>query len=259
MSFKDCFSQGAAAYARARPRYPPELFAALGRLVSPRDLAWDCGTGNGQAALGLTKHFERVQATDASAAQLKEAVAHPRIAYQQTGSSGSNLPDHAVDLVTVAQAAHWFDLDLFYGEVRRVLRPGGVLAIWCYGLCRIDPATDVPVQEFYSKTVGPYWPPERHHIDMGYRTLPFPFPEEPFPAVTMELAWTLPDLIAYVRTWSAVSEYLKQRGEDPVSALHERLRRLWGDPEAPKSVVWALEGRIGRMPAAASRTPRSRG
>lgn len=257
MSFKDHFSQGAAEYARSRPGYPPALFAALGRLVSPRDLAWDCGTGNGQAALGLTKYFERVYATDASVAQLREAVAHPRITYLHASESGTKLGNGAVDLITAAQAAHWFDLELFYEEVRRVLRPGGVLAMWCYGLCRIDPLIDAPVREFYTQTVGPCWPPERHHVDAGYRALLFPFPEEPFPAVAMELVWTLPELIAYVHTWSAVGEYRRQHGEDPVSTLDGRLSELWGDPETARRVTWPLEGRVGRMPSVAPRPPRT--
>lgn len=249
MSFQDHFSRDAAAYARSRPRYPPELFDRLARLVSPRDLAWDCGTGNGQAALGLTKHFERVHATDASASQLREAVPHPRVSYQCARECESSLADQAVDLVTVAQAAHWLDLEPFYREVRRVLRPGGVLAVWCYGLCQIDPATDALLEEFCYRTVGPSWPPERHFVDAGYRTLPFPFPEEPFPVVTMQATWTRLDLVAYVSTWSAVAEFRKQRGADPIPALVEQLRDPWEDPNAPRKVTWPLTGRIGRMPA----------
>jgi ubiquinone/menaquinone biosynthesis C-methylase UbiE len=129
MAFKDHFSDRAAGYARARPRYPPQLFSALAGLTGARRLAWDCGTGNGQAAIGLAEHFDRVHATDASAAQLRQAEAHPRIRYEEAPESASGLAGHSADLVTVAQAAHWFDLDAFYREVNRVLRPGGVLAL----------------------------------------------------------------------------------------------------------------------------------
>ena len=187
MTFQDHFSQLAARYARARPTYPPALFTELARLTRDHASAWDCGTGNGQAAMGLAEHFRSVVATDPSEAQLSKARPDPRITYRLGGEASSGLPPGSVDLVTAAQAAHWFDLAAFYSEARRVLRPGGVIALWCYGLCHITPEVDALMAEFYQKTVGPYWPPERHHIDAAYRSLDFPFEEAPFPAVAMAL------------------------------------------------------------------------
>src|SRR5882672_9881793 len=163
MSFQDHFSKQAATYAKARPTYPPALFTELARLAPGRTLAWDAGTGNGQAAVALAPHFAQVAATEPSAAQLAQAVPHPRVAYHQAAETAPLLGDASVDLVTVAQAAHWFDRPKFYAEVKRVLRPGGVVALWTYGLCVIDPAIDAVVFRFYHGPVGPYWPPERHH------------------------------------------------------------------------------------------------
>ena len=182
MSFQDHFSSLAKDYARCRPTHPPALFAALAKLAPGRDLAWDCGTGNGQAAHGLAEHFARVVATDPSEAQLAQAVPHPRITYGRAAETAPMLADRSVDLVAAAQAAHWFDRSLFYPEVRRVLRPGGVLAIFNYGLCRVAPEIDRVLQRLYAETLGPYWPPERRLAENNYRDLDFPFLEIEFRA-----------------------------------------------------------------------------
>jgi SAM-dependent methyltransferase len=156
------------------------------------------------------------------------------------------LGDASVDLVTVAQAAHWFDRPKFYAEVRRVLRPGGVVALWTYELCSITPEIDAAVGRFYKGPIGPYWPPERQHCESGYRELDFPFPEQPFPAFAMELEWTLAQLTAYLRSWSAVARFSKDQGFDPVTALEAELAPLWGGKT--RKVSWPLSGRLGRVP-----------
>jgi SAM-dependent methyltransferase len=244
--FQDQFSDRSALYACARPDYPLELFAALAALTPGHGLAWDAGTGNGQAAVGLADHFTRVVATDASAAQLAEARTHDRITYRRAREGESGLPDGSTDLITAAQAAHWFDLDVFYREVLRVLRPGGVLALWCYGLCRITPEVDAVMDRFYRETIGRWWPPERRHVEAGYRALRFPFPELPFPPSEMLHQWTLTDLTAYVGTWSAVAECRRKGGPDPLPALMEDLRPFWGPPHERREVHWHLHGRLGR-------------
>lgn len=245
MIFKDHFSIKAAAYAKVRPNYPPALFAEFARLAPGRALAWDCGTGNGQAAVGLAEHFTRVVATEPSAAQLAEAVAHPRVTYVLSAELAPGVADHSADLVTAAQAAHWFDLGIFYPEVRRVLRPGGLLAIWNYAVCSIDPLIDATLGHFYRETVGPYWPPERRHAENGYRDFAFPFREIVFPKLDLEVRWTADDFAAYLRTWSSVTHYTEALGLDPVAGLEPDLHRLWGHGRRP--VVWPLGGRLGRV------------
>lgn len=245
MSFKDHFSTQAAVYAKARPHYPSALFAELARLVPGHSLAWDCGAGNGQAAVALAAHFERVVATEPSSAQLAQAVAHPRVSYHQSAESAPLLADHSVDLVTAAQAAHWFDLGVFYPEVRRVVRPGGLLAIWNYGLCTITPEVDAVVGHFYRETVGPYWPPERKHAETAYRLLDFPFREIPLPNLNLEVVWTAEEFATYLRTWSAVARFIKAHGDDPVTGLSSELNRAWG-PDA-RRVNWPLGGRLGQV------------
>lgn len=248
MAFKDHFSSRAGAYARARPTYPPRLFEELAGLAQRRELAWDCGTGNGQAAEGLAAHFAAVVATDPSAAQLAEAVPHPRITYLQLAESSSGLTAGSVDLVSAAQAAHWFDLDAFYREAARVLRPGGLLAVWCYGLCRVEPDIDRRLSEFYHDTIGAWWPPERGHIDAEYRTLPFPWPALPFPRLAIERLWTLAEFLAYLRTWSAVARCAAAHAENPVLAFGALIARTWGPADHQRQVVWPLAMRLGRAP-----------
>ncbi len=137
MIFKDHFSQQAGDYAKYRPDYPEALFEFLAKTARGHELAWDVGTGNGQAALGLTKYFDRVLATDPSEKQIQNAVRHAQISYSVASSVQTNVPSRNVDLITVAQALHWFDFNAFYREARRVLKPDGLIAVWCYGLNEI--------------------------------------------------------------------------------------------------------------------------
>lgn len=245
MSFQDHFSKQAKTYAQARPKYPVALFDHLARLAPGRNLAWDCGAGNGQASVALAEHFQRVIATEPSAAQLAEAERHDRVIYVQSAETVPDIRDGTADLVTAAQAAHWFDLNVFYPEVRRVLRPGGLLAIWNYALCRITPEVDEVVQHFYHTTVGAYWPPERKHAETSYRDLEFPFQEIPFPRIDLQVEWTAREFLVYLRSWSAVTRYAADRGVDPVVALEAELTRVWG--EERWTVTWPLGGRLGRV------------
>lgn len=245
MPFQDHFSERAAAYARFRPRYPAALLQALADQAPGRRLAWDCGTGNGQAATGLAAHFERVVATDPSPEQLAQAEAHPRVTYRPALEAQSGLEDASVDLVTAAQALHWFDTDAFYAEARRVLRPGGVVAVWCYNLPRSDPAIDRVLDRFANDTVGPYWTPERRHVRAGYQDLAFPFAELPFPPCAMEGRLALQDLAGYLDTWSSVRRYREELGTDPVAPVVAQLGSVWGRSDRLRIFRWPLTGRVG--------------
>jgi ubiquinone/menaquinone biosynthesis C-methylase UbiE len=247
-TFNDHFAPVASRYADFRPTYPQQLFAWLADLVPQHALAWDCAAGSGQASIDLATYFERVVATDASQAQIDAATPHPRIEYRVAPAEASGLPDSSVDLVTVAQALHWFELAGFYAEVRRVLRPGGVLAAWTYGVLSVEGAeVDALVQRFYHDTVGPYWPFERAHVEDGYRSLPFPFAEIAAPCFTMRASRTLFELLEYIRSWSATHRFMVANGTDPVIALEQQLAPLWGASPRRRQLVWPLSLRVGRI------------
>lgn len=246
--FKDHFSVLAGDYARYRPHYPARLFADLAAVAPGRERAWDCATGNGQAAAGLAGWFDEVVATDASAAQLAAAQGPANVRFALAPAEASGLPAASIDLLLVAQAAHWFDLPAFFAEAARVLRPKGVLALLTYSGVRIDSGLDPVLREFHHGLLGPYWPPEREHVERDYRDLPFPWPELAFPAQEMSAEWRLDELIGYLGTWSATRGYREQTGQDPLPGLRARLAPLWGDPAQPRTVRWPLPIRIGRRP-----------
>jgi SAM-dependent methyltransferase len=247
--YSDHFSGVAPAYATCRPGYPRELFAYLASICSRHELAWDCAAGSGQATIPLAGVFRRVLGTDTSSAMLERAPRHPRIEYQVTAETSGLAPGSA-DLVTVAQALHWLDVDLFYREATRVLVPGGVLAAWTYGIQHVDDqAVDRVLGHFYTDVVGPYWPAERRHVEAGYRSLPFPFPELTPPAFSMQVQWSLPQLLGYIGTWSATQRYRDTQGRDPLTELARELGSLWGNPAAVRRVSWPLSMRVGRRPA----------
>ncbi len=247
MTFKDHFSGQAGDYARYRPSYPEDLFDWLAGLAPTRVLAWDCATGNGQAAVGLARHFRRVEATDASAAQIAGAEPAPGVHYRVAPAEQSGLAEGSAGVVTVAQALHWFDFGRFHDEAARVLADGGVLAAWTYGLCRVSDAVDALVVELYRDHLGDYWPPERAHIEAGYATIPFPWPRLAAPEFSMRVEWHAGQMLGYLSTWSAVVRCREQTGEDPLRTIAARLEVAWG--EDARVVVWPLTILAGRRPA----------
>ncbi len=247
-SFEDHFSTVAESYARFRPAYPASLYSWLAAQCPRHEAAWDCGTGTGQAARGLAAHFGHVFATDPSAEQVAHAAPHPAVTYGVAPAEASGLPDASVDLVTVAVALHWFDLDRFYAEVRRVARPGSVIAAWCYTRAFITPPIDAIVEGYYGNVVGPYWPMERRHVEDGYRNLPFPFAPLAPPPIDLEVRWDLPHLVGYLRTWSATIRAGVALGCDPLAGTLPALEAAWGDPALPRPVRWPLGMRVGRVP-----------
>jgi len=214
-------------------------------------MVWDCACGTGQATLALAAHFDAVIATDASPQQIAAAPAHVNVTYRVARADQSGIESDSIDLVTVAQALHWFDLDAFYAEVQRVLKPSGLLAVWTYGVLHVEEGSkiDTLLQEFYYDIVGPYWPPERRWVEEGYRGLAFPFAEIAAPSFNMEENWDREHLLGYLRTWSATSRYVDTRGVDPVAELEERLAPLWPDAGRVCKVTWPLSIRLGRMAA----------
>ena len=247
--FADHFSGHAALYAARRPRYPDTLFGWLAAQSPARERAWDAGCGSGQAALGLAAHFDQVIASDPSAEQIAEAIPHPRVCYRVEPAETPSLEPGSVDLVLVAQALHWFDLERFHPQVRRMLRPGGLFAACSYGLCHVDPALDRVFMHLYDEVLGAYWPHQRRHVENGYRELPFPYIEISPPEFRMVQHWTLAEYLGYLQSWSATQRCLRATGSDPVLALAAEFAQAWGDVGLPRAVSFPLALRTGRRQA----------
>jgi len=246
-SFKDHFSSHASGYAAYRPTYPQALIAFLADVAPRTELAIDCGCGTGQLSVPLASRFSRVVAIDASASQIAAAHPHERVTYRVGTAEHTGASGHSADILTVAQAAHWFALDGFYEEGRRVVRPGGVVALITYGILHVEEEIRPLTRNFFVNVIGPYWPPERAHVDSGYAVLPFPFAELKPPELSLEASWTLAEFIGYIDTWSAVREAEKSAGRQPMIDFADALARTWGAADRRRVIRWPLSMRVGRV------------
>lgn len=241
------FDQGGTAYAAFRPHYPPALAQWLAQHVAAHRLALDVGCGSGQLTALLAPHFDAVVALDPSASQLKAAPAFANVRYQCAPAESLPQELSGADLVTVAQAAHWLDLPVFYGEVRRVARPGATLALITYDTLRMEGALDVRFQQFYGGELADYWPPQRRLVETGYHAIGFPFDEFAGPDLAIQEQWSLAQFLGYLTTWSAVRR-LHEAGQDVVLERFVReMTALWGDAESVRTMTWPLRGRYGRV------------
>lgn len=225
----DRFSTVAEEYALYRPHYPDSLYQFLFSLQPYRDRAWDVGTGNGQVATVLSSVFESVVATDISPQQLSQAPVLPNVIYRAVAAENSEIDTASVDLITVGQAVHWFDIGKFASEAQRVGKPHAVLAIWCYTLLETEPQVDILIRHLYEDILEGYWDPQRTHIDRHYQDIDFPFVELPCPQFEMQNNYGLHDILGYLRTWSAVTKFLNQNNSDPVKEIEPDLLALCGD------------------------------
>lgn len=244
---KDRFSNHAEHYQKYRPSYPQELYTFLLNLVSQKEMAWDCGTGNGQVAVELAQYFKQVCATDISEKQLQQAPNLANVMYKVEHAEQTSFADHYFDLITVAQAIHWFDFDSFYKEAKRTLKPSGILAVMGYGLLRTDDSINLIIDRFYKDIIGPYWDKERTYIDEEYQTIPFPFEEIQTPAFHHTMEWTLAQLTGYLNTWSAVKLYEKKEQVNPLSLVEEELSKAWGTVTLTKSITFPILLRTARL------------
>lgn len=247
MNFEDHFSKQAATYAQFRPHYPAELFTYLAGQTAGHKLAWDCATGSGQAAQGLANYYDEVYATDASAEQISRAVSHERIVYRVEPAEETGLVSRSVDLVTVAVAVHWFDFDRFYAEVRRVLKPGGLIAVWTYSLPQIDPTIDRLLADLDDRILSGYWPERIIYLKQKYRTLPFPFEELAPPEFSIDVDWALDQLLGFINSWSGVRRFEEHRGFHPLKTIWEDFLSAWGREDKIRSIRWQLYLRAGRV------------
>jgi SAM-dependent methyltransferase len=245
-TFKDYFSTQSSDYQKYRPAYPDNLYKFLANISPSHNCAWDCATGNGQAATGLAKHFTRVIATDASRQQLSHAIQANNIEYQLAASEKTQIASNTIDLITVAQALHWFDMDAFYREAGRVLKDNGVIAVWTYNLLSISVDIDQIIAHLYADILRAYWPAERQLIESGYRDIPFPFRRITAPEFTMQAQWNLHELTGYFQSWSAVQNYMRANNKNPVQYILPMLGSAWGDAVNRKVISWPLHILVGQ-------------
>ena len=244
---RNWFDQGGQAYARFRPEYPSGLAEYLASIVPDTRLAVDVGCGNGQLTGQLAAHFSSVVGLDPSADQVAHATARDNVRYCCAPAEALPLTDGSASLITAAQAAHWFDLPVFYAEARRVARPGAVLALVSYGVLQFGGELDTRFQQFYREEIGPYWPAERQLVDSGYSTLEFPFEPIATPAMTIRLEWSLDEFLGYTATWSAVRQAREAGRADLLQGFANDLTHLWGDPERRQPITWPINMRVGRL------------
>jgi ubiquinone/menaquinone biosynthesis C-methylase UbiE len=242
---KDNFSNQSDKYLMYRPNYPAELFSFLLAQVPNKEAAWDCGTGNGQIAVELANHFDEVYATDISARQIENATPKQNVIYSVQPAESTYFADNTFDLITVAQAIHWFDFEEFYIEVKRVAKPQAIIAVIGYGLIKTFDDADAIIADFYFDTLGTFWDAERKYIDENYLTIPFPFQEIETPQLSNELQWDFEHLIGYLGTWSAVKHYTKSKGENPISLIEKKLKKCWGNET--RSVRFDILLRVGKI------------
>ena len=247
MPFRDYFSGHANDYARYRPGYPAVLYEFLASLAPSHELAWDCGTGSGQAAVGLADYFRHVIATDASQEQINHARPHTGVEYRAEPAENTTIQAKSVDLVTVGVAVHWFDFDPFYAEVRRIAKSAAVIAVWTYHYPVISPAVDQVIDGYNGKILAGYWPERIHYLTEHYATLPFPFEPIPSPEFQMESHWDLSDLIGFVSSWSATRRYLAKNGANALEGVWTDLEKAWGDRNERKWISWPIYLRAGRI------------
>jgi SAM-dependent methyltransferase len=245
LSFKDHFSKQALEYSKYRPKYPAALFEYLSSLTKEHNLAWDCACGNGQASVSIAEYYDHVIATDASTAQIQNAILHPKIEYKVAHAENSGLEPHSADLVTVAAAIHWLDTGKFYPEVRRVLKPKGVVAVWSYTHSNVNEEIDKFIRHFSLVKLKEYWPPEIDKVFNFEEAIDFPFQRIKNPDFPLEIDWHADDYLNYLFTWSGVQNYIKAKNSNPLIKIEGELKKMWGNGK--KKVTWNLSIKIGRV------------
>lgn len=242
---KDNFSAQAKSYARYRPDYSVDIIEYIASFIENRGIALDVATGNGQVAAKLAKYFNMVYATDISEKQLENAIQADNIVYKKERAEQTSFSNEMFDLITVAQAIHWFDFDAFYKEVYRILKPDGLFVVMGYGLFSTNPDSDRLIRHLHAGILGDYWDPERRYVDEGYKTIPFPFDEIEAQEFSETFTWSFDHLLGYIESWSAVQHYIKKNGSHPVDLIRDELKESWerGNDKA----TFPLLLRIGKL------------
>ncbi|OGT46401.1 MAG: hypothetical protein A3E83_06370 [Gammaproteobacteria bacterium RIFCSPHIGHO2_12_FULL_41_20] len=246
MDYIQHFASQSANYLHFRPTYPQALFSYLVSLIKTHDTAWDCATGNGQAAVALSHYFKQVIATDINPAQLTVAPKKNNIHYYAWPAEKTQIAAHTINLITIAQALHWLNFKRFYNEVKRVAAPNSIIAAWCYSLCTINPTIDIYIKKLYFQILGEtYLPKEVKHIYNQYTSIPFPFTKQLTPQFFIEKEINLSQFIGYLQTWSAIKEYQMRLQKNPIDLILNDLTKAWGDANQSHRITWPIHLLVG--------------
>jgi ubiquinone/menaquinone biosynthesis C-methylase UbiE len=241
------FSSLSESYQKFRPSIPKLFFDFLFTTVYEQGRAWDCAAGTGQNSKALKAGFKNVAATDISSQMIKKAQRHSGINHCVAQSECACFKDQIFDLVLVAQAIHWFDLPMFYNEVKRVLKKDGIIAAVAYGFSSIEQSIDLILEKFRFQFLDPYWHPRAKMVFEGYQNLSFPFEEIEIEPIHLKIRWNMYELLGFMRTWSGVKKFIEDHNEDPVLKIVDVLEREWGNPESKKELTFPLYTRIGKV------------
>lgn len=246
-AFEDFFSKQAEIYAKSRPHYPKELYDFLTEIVPSNEKAWDCATGNGQAATALSDYYKEVIATDASASQIEHAEKRPNITYRVATAEDSGIVSNSIDLITVATALHWLDLEAFYKEVNRVAKPNAILAAWSYFEVIWPAAMEEIIMDLGVNILKDYWSKSINKVRNKYEDIPFPFEEIPAPGFEIRVNWTLEEVKAYIHSWSPTQNYINVNHKSPIEVVEQQMLKAWGNPQEKKQLIFPLVMRVGRV------------
>lgn len=247
MQISNWFEQNSADYARFRPNYPSALIEFLASISPNQQLALDVGCGTGQLSQPLAKYFSHVIAVDPSASQLQHALTQPNLQYLCAPAEQLPVANHCASLITAAQAAHWFDLTMFYAEVQRVAQPNAILALISYGVVQLEAPLNERFKQFYYQEIGHFWPPERALVDAGYQSLAFPFKPLSHPNFSIELQWDFSAFLGYISTWSAISNAKQQGALAKLQQFADDLLLLWGEPQQQRKIYWPINLRLAKL------------
>ena len=244
---KDLFSKQSDLYARYRPTYPKALYEYILSFVKDKNIAWDCATGNGQAAAVLADHFKKVIATDISAAQIEKATLKENLEYLVCPAESTPFEENTFDIVTVAQAYHWLKWNKFREEVLRVCKPGAVIAVWMYyNNTTGDKKVDDAIHDFYENVTKKYWDYERKYVEEKYFAVEFDYELLPVKDFKTTLEWKREDMLGYISSWSAIQKYIKVNGHSPIPIIEEEIKKLWPEGEI-KKVSFPIYLKLGNI------------
>ena len=247
MTAKNYFEEKGDEYSQYRPTYPDRLGTLLAQLCQNNEHALEIGCGSGQLSGVLAKNFDVVIATDPSIEQISNAQPYDRVHYQEGSAEKIEMPNNSVDLIVAAQSAHWFDLPNFYEQVKKIGKDQAILALISYGVFSMAGEVGKRFSDFYWQEIHQFWPPERKHIEQGYQSFDFPFAELSLPKLSIERHWTIPQMLGYIETWSAVRIARKSDNSSLLEILKRDISSMNSDSDETYRIEWPIVGRVGKL------------